>query len=81
MGEVWTEIQAELELEDIRPISPDQEALEWIGRCVEEEAVQVARTQFELLEAQNQQDMMEEQEYYAEVSTTQFPLFLNGWLC
>lgn len=67
MGEVWTEIHLELEQEGIRPVSPDLEALEWIGRSVEEGSMQVARTQSELFEAQEQQDVDEEQEHYAEV--------------
>ena len=36
LGEVWTEIGEELELQNIRPITPDREALQAIERTVED---------------------------------------------
>ena len=67
IGEVWTETINELEAENIRPVSPDLEALEAISRAVEERAQIVGGTQIELLEAQKNQDILDEQEFYAEV--------------
>lgn len=67
MGEVWMEIQKELTTEDIRPISPDVEALEWICRCIEQEGVRVSKIQEELVEAMKSQDGIEEFEFYNQV--------------
>ena len=67
LGEVWTELTSELHQENVRPITPDREALEAITRTVEDRADHVLQVQKELLEAQNQQDLIEEQEHYAEV--------------
>ncbi|XP_046371006.1 cilia- and flagella-associated protein 69-like [Haliotis rufescens] len=66
-GEVWTEIITELETERMRPVTPDLEAIEAISRAVEERAAIVASTQVELLEAQKNQDVLDEQEFYAEI--------------
>lgn len=68
MGEVWTEIIQELNAENVRPVTPDMEAIEAISRGIEERAKIVAGTQYELLEAQQNQDALDEQEFYAEVS-------------
>ena len=57
----------ELELEQVQPVTPDQEAIETIARAIEERAQGCALTQVELLEAQHQQNLMDEQEFYAEV--------------
>ena len=67
LGEVWSEIQQELSEEKIEPITPDQEALEAICRTIEDRATHVLDIQRELLDAQNQQDLLDEQEYYAQV--------------
>ncbi|KAL5007038.1 hypothetical protein ScPMuIL_015844 [Solemya velum] len=67
MGEVWSEVILELEQEQVRPVTPDQEAIEAISRAVEERALIVAGTQQELLEAQQNQDQLDEQEFYAEI--------------
>lgn len=55
MGEVWTEIMGELEIENIRPVSPDQEALETIARAITEDSRSVLLIQNDLLRAQNDQ--------------------------
>lgn len=68
MGEVWTEIIQELHAENVRPVTPDMEAIEAISRGIEERAKIVAGTQYELLEAQQNQDALDEQEFYAEVT-------------
>ena len=70
LGEVWTETIGELSVEQIRPVTPDQEAIEAISRAIEERAQIVVTTQCELLEAQKNQDILDEQEFYADVSTT-----------
>ncbi|XP_064613736.1 cilia- and flagella-associated protein 69-like [Liolophura sinensis] len=67
MGEVLTEVIDELEVENVRPVTPDREALEAISRAVEDRAQIVASTQEELLQAQSNQDIIEEQEFYAEI--------------
>lgn len=67
MGEVWSETIGELQLENVRPVTPDQEAMEAISRAIEERAVIVAATQQELIEAQKNQDVIDEQEFYAQV--------------
>lgn len=75
MGEVWTEIIQELHAENVRPVTPDMEAIEAISRGIEERAKIVAGTQYELLEAQQNQDALDEQEFYAEVITKTFSSF------
>lgn len=72
MGEVWTEIIQELHVENVRPVTPDMEAIEAISRGIEERAKIVAGTQYELLEAQQNQDALDEQEFYAEVRDFDF---------
>ncbi|KAI8777748.1 cilia- and flagella-associated protein 69 isoform X1 [Biomphalaria glabrata] len=67
MGEVWSETIGELQLENVRPVTPDQEAMEAISRAIEERAVIVAATQQELIEAQKNQDVIDEQEFYAQM--------------
>ena len=66
LGEVWTEVVTELEQEGVRPISPDSEALEAISRTITDRAEHVLQVQKELLDAQQQQDALDEQEFYAE---------------
>jgi len=67
-GEVWTEVMSELQVENVRPVTPDREALEAISTAINIRAEQVMQVQHELLEAQKQQDLMDEQEFYAQVS-------------
>ncbi|RUS81453.1 hypothetical protein EGW08_010793 [Elysia chlorotica] len=67
MGEVWSETISELQEENVRPVTPDQEAIEAISRAIEERAQIVLSTQSELLEAQRNQDILDEQEFYAEI--------------
>lgn len=67
MGEVWTEVLSELEQERVRPTTPDLEAVEAISRAIENRAEIVAGTQQELLEANNNQEILDEQEFYAEI--------------
>jgi len=67
MGEVWTETIGELASEQVRPVTPDQEAIEAITRAIEERAQIVVTTQAELLDAQKNQDILDEQEFYADI--------------
>ncbi|XP_070566690.1 cilia- and flagella-associated protein 69-like [Ptychodera flava] len=67
LGEVWREVISELEQERVRPITPDQEALETISRAFDEKVAVVAETQVELLEGQKQKDLDDEQEVYTEI--------------
>lgn len=60
----------ELEVENLRPVTPDREALEAVTRTIHDRAEHVCQVQKELLETQHQQDVIEEQEHYAEVSST-----------
>ena len=48
-------------------MTPDLEALEAIARTVSDRACHVVEVQRELLDAQTQQDLIDEQENYAEV--------------
>ena len=67
LGEVWFEVINELEQEGVHPITPDSEAIEAISRTLDDRAEHVLDVQRELLDAQNQQDLIDEQEHYAEV--------------
>ena len=67
LGEVWTELMDELTTEQIRPVTPDREALEAVSRTINDRAEHVCLVQKELLEAQHQQNILDEQEHYAEV--------------
>jgi cilia- and flagella-associated protein 69 len=64
---------AELEVECVRPVTPDKEALDAISSAIQIRAEQVQQVQRELLEAQMQQDLMDEQECY-----TQVPFVVNS---
>lgn len=59
----------------MKPISADLEAIEAISKAMIERAQLVRLTQVELLEAENNQDMLNEQELYAEVRLGLFILF------
>lgn len=67
VGEVWTEVISELAEECIRPITPDREAMEAISSAIRIRTEQIVQVQKDLLEVQAQQDLINEQEYYAEV--------------
>uniref|UniRef100_A0A0B7A2W0 Cilia- and flagella-associated protein 69 ARM repeats domain-containing protein n=1 Tax=Arion vulgaris TaxID=1028688 RepID=A0A0B7A2W0_9EUPU len=67
MGEVWEEIIGELGEENVKPVSADLEAIEALTRAILERSQIVMTTQVELLESKNNQDMLDEQEFYAEI--------------
>jgi len=64
MLEVWHEIKVELEQEDIRPVSPDVDNMMEITRILNDRAAGVSATQNQLLQAQRNQELIEEEEYY-----------------
>jgi len=64
---------SELQVENVRPVTPDRDALEAISTAINIRGEQVMQVQHELLEAQKQQDLMDEQEFYAQVSI--YPVF------
>ena len=61
------EVVSELEAQGVRPVTPDHEALEAVSRTIEDRCRHVQQVQTELLQAQRQHDLIDEQEYYAEV--------------
>ena len=64
---MWVEISSELAAEGVRPTTPDAEALETITRAATERAKGVMMLQGELLEAEEQQNLQDENQFYAEV--------------
>ena len=58
---------SELEVQEVRPVTPDHEAMEAISRTIDDRSHHVQQVQCELLQAQCQHDLIDEQEYYAEV--------------
>lgn len=71
LGEVWTEIVQELKEEDLRPVTPDREAIEAISRICDDRVQHVRNVQTQLVEAEKQQDVMDEQEYFNEIRDNQ----------
>uniref|UniRef100_A0A3B4ZLS7 Cilia- and flagella-associated protein 69 ARM repeats domain-containing protein n=1 Tax=Stegastes partitus TaxID=144197 RepID=A0A3B4ZLS7_9TELE len=69
VGEVWDEISRELSLEGVRPITPDQEALNAICRITEDTARRIATEQSSIVERQRQEDVSEEQLMYTEIKS------------
>uniref|UniRef100_A0A8B9HTG5 Cilia and flagella associated protein 69 n=1 Tax=Astyanax mexicanus TaxID=7994 RepID=A0A8B9HTG5_ASTMX len=66
IGEVWAEISAELELEGVRPITPDAEALRTIIQASEDTAKHVCSLQQSILGQQEQEELKEEKRAYEE---------------
>ncbi|XP_068670684.1 cilia- and flagella-associated protein 69-like [Montipora foliosa] len=67
MLEVWNEIKVELEQENIRPVSPDSDSMSEITKILNDKATAVSETQNQLLQAQCNQDLIEEEEYYESI--------------
>lgn len=67
MLEVWNEIKVELEQENIRPVSPDVSSMNDITKILNDRAAAVSATQDQLLQAQRNQDLIEEEEYYESI--------------
>ncbi|XP_043923464.1 cilia- and flagella-associated protein 69 isoform X2 [Protopterus annectens] len=67
VGEIWKEIAIELNAEEMRPVTPDQEALETILKTSKDVGRDVASLQAEILDSQQQQDFQDEKQMYAEI--------------
>jgi len=59
---------SELQVENVRPVTPDRESLEAVAMAINIRAEQVGQIQREQLDAQKQQDLLDEQEFFAQVS-------------
>lgn len=69
---MWEEITRKLELEGVRPVSPDGVGLQAVAEAAENVARVTASEQAELLEHQREEDRDEEQLLYSEVLTIHF---------
>lgn len=67
VGEVWSEVCAELR-EEFRPIGSDEEILKVISEVSENIGKMVTAYQTEVLENRHQQDIQEEEKTYTQVS-------------
>lgn len=67
VGEVWQEINRELGLDGVRPVSPDAEALISICNISGDVAVSVAQEQSGILEQQKREETGKEEHMYKEV--------------
>ncbi|XP_034532195.1 cilia- and flagella-associated protein 69-like [Notolabrus celidotus] len=77
-GEIWDEIIRELRLEGVRPISPDQEALNTICKISEDTARRVMAEQNSILEQRDKEELGEEELMYSEI-TCQRELTAKAW--
>jgi len=67
VGEVWSEVMSELTIESVRPTTPDCEALEAIASAIEIRTGQIISAQRHLEETEHQQNLEDEQKYYAQI--------------
>ncbi|XP_026204065.1 cilia- and flagella-associated protein 69 [Anabas testudineus] len=67
--EVWEEISRELRLANVRPVSPDEEALSTICKISEDTARKVIAEQNSILEQQEKEDISEEELMYTEMKS------------
>lgn len=72
MGEVWQEINRELSLEGVKPISPDQEALSTITEIMEDTARRVTSEQSSIMEQHEKEELSQEKNMYNEVNEVTF---------
>ncbi|XP_075683735.1 cilia- and flagella-associated protein 69 isoform X2 [Rhinoderma darwinii] len=81
VGEVWSEISLELNSENIRPVTSDQEALDVIERAAENISKLVATHQTEMIENHQQMELLEEQQKYAEIKVNhkQREIVIKSW--
>ncbi|KAM9308129.1 cilia- and flagella-associated protein 69 [Gastrophryne carolinensis] len=81
LGEVWSEIQAELKAENLQPVTSDQEVLEVIEKASENISKLVASHQTEMIENHQQMELQEEQQKYAEIKANhkQSEMVLKTW--
>lgn len=66
-GEIWQEINRELSSEGVRPISPDQKALNDAVHIMEDTARRVISEQNSILEQQEKEELSQEENMYTEV--------------
>ncbi|KAM9496452.1 cilia- and flagella-associated protein 69 [Clarias gariepinus] len=67
VAEVWDEVTAELELEGVRPVTPDAEALSSITKSGEDKAKHVSSLQQSIMERKEQEDLQQEKQAYEEI--------------
>lgn len=67
MGEVFKEINKELEIDQIKPISQDQDAMENILKAAEERVINVSINQQKMVKTFEEQELLEEKEFLYEV--------------
>ncbi|XP_055749832.1 cilia- and flagella-associated protein 69-like isoform X3 [Salvelinus fontinalis] len=81
VGEVWDEISKELSLEGVRPVTPDEEALDTIAKMTEDTARRVITQQSSMLEQRDKEDISEEKRMYTEISSNwkQQELTAQSW--
>ncbi|XP_062844662.1 cilia- and flagella-associated protein 69-like [Trichomycterus rosablanca] len=81
IGEVWNEITAELELEGVRPVSLDAEALSTIAQTSENTAKYVYQMQQSIIKQKEQEELQEEKQVYQEMSLNrkQQELTVKSW--
>lgn len=66
-GEVWQEVNRELSTEGVRPISPDQKALNDIINIMEDTTRRVTSEQNSIMEQQEKEELSQEENMYTEV--------------
>lgn len=66
-GEIWQEINRELSSKGVRPISPDQKALDDVINIMEDTAKRVISEQNSILEQQEKEELSQEENMYTEV--------------
>jgi hypothetical protein len=67
LGEVFKEINTELELDGIKPIGPDKEALDTILKAADERVMTINMNQQYMVNTHKQQEFIQEKEFYYEV--------------
>lgn len=74
VAEVWDEVTAELELEGVRPVTPDVEALRTISQSSEDKAKHVSSLQQSIVERKEEEDLNQEKQAYEEVENDELNL-------
>ena len=67
LGEVFKEINTELQIDNIQPIPPDKEAIDTILRAADDRVLTVNINQQHMVKTYKQQEYMQEKEFYYEV--------------
>ncbi|MCI4381536.1 hypothetical protein PGIGA_G00253140 [Pangasianodon gigas] len=68
VAEVWNEVTAELELEGVRPVTPDAEVLSTIARASEDKVKHVSSLQQSIVDRKEQEDLLQEKQAYEQIS-------------